>query len=257
MSEPVVSPNAQWQKRIRDLEKAVAALQAGNGLDGATIRDGATHVRTAAGDPALELGKTDDDTYALRAYDDGVAAVEVGELPGGHHGVTIQGGGGTFPAFHVDERGLDTPQFMVPTGFYGNGVAPFLTIGPGAGWVLIGRIVLPPIVSQAALRMLMGYQFDAGTAGELNITSNSWLAAGWIAETTSPTLSGGGGSTEVCDWLHQIPLGSPLAGVDFYFVDVFGRVTSGAGNLLAYQPWFSFMNEDHGATAPGLWRPVA
>lgn len=196
-----------------------------------------------------------DDTAAFaewqRNVEQRISALEGSPITGT---MRVRGPGGTFDVFHVDEDGMDAPQFPLPQNWVPDSVASFVSVAPAAGFALVSRTILPVIVAHAAVRILVGWSFsDAATTGQFRVRSfiNVPGADTVVAETIGPTLPAASAGTERLDWLHQLPLGVDSG--TFYYLDVYARTLAGAGSIRAYEPSVTMCSPVHGATVAGTW----
>jgi hypothetical protein len=224
MSDPQL-PEVTYESRLQALEARISQLEK-FGTSGLSSSEGTFTSIDASGNRRVQVGKI-----------------------GTHYGMQVLIPGSTAPMFYVDENGMDTPQFPLPQNFTPLGANPYVQINAGAGFQIISRTILPVVIAHKAVRVVAGYAFTAGSTGRIRVVAGAH-------NTTSPVVSGAGGTTEVVDWLHQLSVGVPIAPGFLYYIDIQGIVDTGGGVLQAYEPSVTLMNDSHGATTAGFWTSI-
>lgn len=224
-------PGAALEERLRRIEQELRAIQGKNPLNDAVF-SGVLRNTDAAGNTLVEIGPN-----GLRMFDaSGLLRVKIGIVgSGGNYGWAVYDANAGLRS-QVDNDGHKDPWIphaMIPAGVN--------TPVTSASFVPIyqGQVQL---ITHKGVSVSVIVSCPVGTTGEVRLRN-----ADGGAVTSVVAIGSGAQVGQTFQWLH----GSTLGGGPVRF-DIEARRTSGAGDVIVYQPYTLAMADPLQCTSTGL-----
>lgn len=256
----ILRPNdgaAQFEQRIRELERRLAAMETSRSVQLSTVHGGRIDVLNDAGNKVAEIGANPeyDDRVAVRVFDPDTGTVtfvsgevNVNSVDGVSTqedvGIVVQAANGQDIISATRDQGILRPAFTFPWH------PPDAIVVTGASFASV-RQAEPAWWPSTALRVSVYVEAAAGTTGEIRLRIR---ANGGAIDQYTSAISIADGSAQYHYFRWDLVNGPGIGIGSSFVLDLEARRTSGAGNVWVDQPTLRSWNTyAQGADTDGIY----